>query len=186
MLAKLFAPVALASLFTTFAAPVQAAEVIAKYTIDAGSDFHHAALADVTLESDGHLTAVKTAYDLTQGRTQPLVTSEQTAITQLDATTLATVLRQVQMLSAAEVQTTRYGALCMMMPPFGADRHILQVRRGYDWQTKGFAGDLVTVDNNAGCWQALHVQPKAESDRTVAKVLEGQLQVLALTALSHG
>ena len=184
MFAKLLAPFALATLFVGLAGPAQASEIIAKYTIDAGADAQHPALADLALDADGRLSVQKTAYDLSQG--EPLATSEQTVTTELDPVTLQTVLRQVTMLSGTEVETTHATVLCMMLPAFGQGRHVLQVRSGYDWETKGFTGDLVTIDNNAGCWQSLHIQPKDDADRTTAKVLEGELQVIALTALSHG
>jgi hypothetical protein len=143
----------------------------------------HPTVAKVALQDDGRLVIEKSIRDAANQSDESLVRVISTTA-QLSAPTMELLKDKIVMLSAAEINTSVSQFVCMMMPPFGSDQRILQVRRDFDWQTQSFKGALQVVDNNAGCWAVTHIAPKQDYANIAAKELESELEVLSIEAIS--
>lgn len=96
--------------------------------------------------------------------------------------TFESIKDNVFALSNAEIDRKTLGAVCAMIPPFGALSQ-LSVRQGFDANTGLFMGDLAVVLRKNGCWDALRVRPQDDTLNELAFQLRGQLQTLALENL---
>jgi hypothetical protein len=152
------------------------AKTIATFTLAiGGQDPAHVATADVSVQETGDLVISTQNYvDNGWAPASPIVKT-------LAPNTFQTLKTKIEALSIAEISTVHSDVVCEMMPLYNSGR-ILSVRRGFDWQSQAFTGDLAVVDNNAGCWELTHIQPKETYDQTTAKALESALEVLTLEA----
>jgi hypothetical protein len=139
-----------------------------------------------TNESDsGRLKYAVVETELTlSGQFKVLVkgTVEKVEITVLGEKTFDALKNEIKKLSNAELKHTRADIVCMLMPTPLLSHDHLTVARGYHYE-QGFTGALELVDGPSGCWLANQTHPIEAYDLTAAKVLKGQLKVLALETL---
>jgi hypothetical protein len=167
------------------AAPAKKVQVLATYAIDlpvkADEEGHNYGI--LTLKSDRSLTVQKVHYDFGAIGQSPETISVK-KITVGKAVMDLILQRMLTSLSTAELKQTHQDVVCMMMPLAGPSR-ALKVRRDYDYETETFKGELVTVNDNTGCWSPFHTTLANEWEQTLADQLEITLNALALQLAAH-
>lgn len=86
----------------------------------------------------------------------------------------------IMALSQAELEKRTNQIVCMMMPGPTLSNNHLSVRRGYDYNTQSFLGEMELVDGPHGCWVRSATYPKNTYDRATAAKLKRIIKAITL------
>lgn len=83
-------------------------------------------------------------------------------------------------LSNSPIKEVTSAVVCMMIPGPAQSNDHLVIRRGYDFNSGSFFGELELVLGPQGCWVAHKVFPANERATQQARALKNTIRVLTL------
>jgi len=156
-------------------------QVLARYAIAESYTDEGQVYGLASVRADGVLTVNHYQYTWSSGIQGTFIGSDEIT---LAPAVMQRLTSMIQQLANAETERHVSEIVCMMMPMPGPSRALF-VRRGYEWQTESYTGELEEVLSNSGCWDPIRITLKHQYNLASAHALMSAIEMITLQVLNQ-